>query len=128
MTSLAIGFLAGARVLTGSSILLATNPITALFELPSSPITTFPYRLFGVRDAVVGGLLWTANTPELFKQALIAGTLIDSIDLLSTCAAYLSGDLGVQGTALAGGGIVLFLAIELWALNELRSQKGAKIQ
>ena len=128
MTSLAIGLLAGARLLTGCSVLLATNPTTTLFGFPTSSITTYPYRLFASRDAVVAGLLWTANTPELLKQALLAGTVIDCIDLISTCVAFDSVDLGVTGVAWAGGGIVIFLAIQLWALNDLKSQKSAKIQ
>lgn len=128
MTSLPIGLLAGLRFATGFSVLLATNPTLSLSGFPTSSITTYPYRLFGSRDAVVAGLLWTANTPELVKQALLAGTVIDSIDMLSTIAAYLSGDLEVTGVAWAGGGIVLFLAIQLWALNDLRSQKGARNQ
>lgn len=127
MTSLALRLLAGARFLTGFSSLLATNPTMALFEIPTSPITTYPFRLFGSRDAVIAGLLWTANTPDLLKQALLVGTLIDSIDMLSTCAGFLSGDLGVTGAAWAGGGIFAFLVIQLWALNDLRSQKSAKI-
>lgn len=108
--------------------MLVTNPTMALLDIPTSPITTLPYRLFGTREAVVAGLLWTANTPELFKQALLAVTLFDSIDLLSTCAAFLSGNLSVAGTAWASGSIVIFLGVELWALNDLRSQKGAKIE
>ncbi|MCJ1462212.1 hypothetical protein MMC07_000812 [Pseudocyphellaria aurata] len=128
MTSLALGLLSGARFLTGFSTIVATNPTLALFQFPTSSMTTYPYRLFGSRDAVVAGLLWTANTPELLKQALLAGTLIDSIDLISTCAAFLSGDLNATATAWAGGGIVIFLGIQLWALNDLRSQKNSKIQ
>ncbi|MCJ1262791.1 hypothetical protein MMC22_002661 [Lobaria immixta] len=127
MTSLSIGLLAGARFATGFFVLLATNPTLSLLGgFPTSSITTYPYRLFGSRDAVVAGLLWTANTPEHLQRALLAGTVIDSIDMLSTIAAFLSGDLDVTGLAWAAGGIILFLAIQLWALNDLRSQKGAK--
>ncbi|MCJ1423736.1 hypothetical protein MMC29_001620 [Sticta canariensis] len=128
MQSLTTRLVAGARFLLGFSVLLLTNPMLALFKFPTSPISTYPYRLFGVRDAVIGGLLWTANTPELVKQALLVGTLIDSIDLLSTCAAVLSSDLVFPAAAWAVGVIVLFLAIQLWALSKLRSQRGAKIQ
>lgn len=108
--------------------MVATNPTMALFEFPTSPITTYPYRLVGAREAVVAGLLWTANTPELLKQALLAGTVIDAIDTLSTFAAFLSGDLGVPGAAWAGGGITINLAIQLWALSNLRSPNDAKTQ
>lgn len=128
MTSLYIRLLAGARFVTGFSAVLATNPTMALFEFPTSPITTLPYRLFGAREAVVGGLLWTANTPDLLKQALVAATVIDAIDMLSTFAAFLSGDLVVPGAAWAGGGITINLAIQLWVLSNLRSPKGTKTQ
>lgn len=128
MTSLATGFVATARLLVGLSALLITDPIMGLFRIPTSSATTYPFRLFGVRDAVIAGLLWTANTPDQLKRALLAGTLVDGIDLISTCAGFLSGDLGVIGFAWAAGVIVLFLAIQLWTLNNLRSTKGAKIQ
>ncbi|MCJ1463314.1 hypothetical protein MMC07_001921 [Pseudocyphellaria aurata] len=128
MSNLALRCLTGSRIFTGIATVLATNPTLTLFEWPRSPESTLPYRLFGGREAVLAGLIWTAKTPESLQQALLAIMLVDSIDAFCVCAAVLSGDLGLSGTAWAAGGIVLGFGIQLWALNDLRSQKVVKSQ
>ena len=62
-------------------------------------------RLCGVREFVLGGLLYSArNSDEAFqRQALLAGAAVDALDVAFTVAAWLLGDVdGAPAGVVAG--------------------------
>ena len=65
--------------------------------------------------------MWSsARSPELLRQALVAGAVVDAIDVLSVGLGLLEGNLNAASVAWVGGGAAAFLAIQLWALRGLR--------
>lgn len=112
-------FLAAARSLVGGAILFHPPLSTIIFDIPITPGSIYP-RLFGARDLVFGGLLWSARSPELVRQAVIAGAIVDGIDTLSAAAGLMEGNLDAASAAFVGIGAPIFLAIGLWGLGGLR--------
>lgn len=90
-------------------------------------------RLFGARDAVLGAYLWYASrsspdagsstsstkTGEInkekrkwrLKEALLLGAIIDSLDVISSTACVLEGNLEPGQWPLIGGGAALFVVL-----------------
>ena len=101
---MALTFLAASKFLFGSAFFLAPESSSNLISFPFAPNAAHPLRLFGIRDAVIGGLLWSAHSPELKRQALIAGRVIDVYDLISTGVGLaefrLSGSQGKVGSTV----------------------------
>ncbi len=114
----ALTFLASSRSLFGAAFLLAPEHSSGLINFPFHPNAAHGLRLFGVRDVVVGGLLWSADTPKLKRQALIAGLIIDVIDLISTGVGLWEGTLD-NTRAVWTGGAAVFVALGLWGLRDL---------
>jgi hypothetical protein len=74
--------------------------------------------MFGIRDAVLGGLLYTASTPLAVRRALIAGMVVDGIDILIAAYGVWNGDLDALAADLVGGGAVVFLGMAAFALRK----------
>lgn len=117
---MALTFLAASRFLFGSAFLLAPESSSNLINFPFDPNAAHTLRLFGIRDAVIAGLLWSAHSPELKRQALIAGLVIDVSDLISTGVGLLEGTLDVTRAVWTGGAAV-FVACAIWGLHEMSS-------
>lgn len=117
---MALTFLAASRFLFGSAFGLAPEFTSKLLNLPFDPNAAHPLRLFGIRDAVIAGLLWSAHSPELKRQALIAGLVIDVSDLISIGVGFVEGTLDVTRAALTGGAAV-FVACAIWGLRDMSS-------
>jgi Ca2+/Na+ antiporter len=112
-----------------SLIFPATACTTFLLPPPGSHTTIA--RLFGARDAVLGAYLWyasraspeaasstsSAKTGEIkrekrkwrLKEALLLGAVIDSLDVISSTACVLEGNLEPGQWPLIGGGAALFV-------------------
>lgn len=118
---MALTFLAASRVLFGSAFLLAPESSSNLISLPFDPNAAHYLRLFGIRDAVIAGLLWSAHSPELKRQALIAGLVIDVSDLISTGVGLVEGTLDVTLAAWTGGGAAVLVACAVWGLHDMSS-------
>lgn len=125
---MALTFLAVSRFLFGSAYWLAPEFSSNLISIPFEPNAAHPYRLFGIRDAVVGGLLWSAHSPELKRQALIAGLVVDVSDIISTGLGLVEGSLDVTLAAWTAGGAALGVALAIWILRDMSSSssKGLK--
>jgi hypothetical protein len=127
MASQFITFLATARIAFGSLSFLAPAPTLSLFRLlpPSAPLSLpsptgtalLATRMFGVRDAVLGGLLYTADSPAAVRRALVAGAVVDGIDVLGCVWAVWNGDVEMLAADLVGGGALVFFAMGLWGLR-----------
>lgn len=117
---MALTFLAATRFLFGSAFLLAPEFSSNVISFPFDPNAAHPLRLFGSRDAVIAGLLWSAHSPELKRQALIAGLVIDVADLISTGVGLVEGTLDVTRAAWTGGAVV-FVACAIRGLRDISS-------
>ncbi len=112
-----IAFLSTSRIALGTLSLLFPSPTLSLFQLPIQSPALLPTRLFGIRDAVLGGLLWTADSPAAVRRALIAGAIVDGIDVLSVAYGMWKGDMDVLAADLVGGAALMVMAMGLWALR-----------
>lgn len=123
---MALTFLAASRFLFGSVFFLAPESSSNLIHFPFDPNAAHPLRLFGIRDAVIAGLLWSAHSPELQRQALIAGLVIDVSDLISTGVGLAEGTLDVTRAVWTAGAAV-FVACAIWGLRDMSSNsRGVK--
>jgi hypothetical protein len=59
--------------------------------------------MFGIRDAVLGGLLYSADSPAAVHRALIAGMVVDGIDTLIATFGVWNGDLEMLAGDFIGG-------------------------
>lgn len=126
---------AGSRLLVGVLFVLYPNLSATLLLLPHPPATILLIRCCGVREFVVGGLLYAAiraypSPPSssssssasacrhaadsrMQRHALIAGATVDSLDLLVTIWTWVvgSGNLsgGAAGIIAACAGINLLM-------------------
>jgi hypothetical protein len=91
----------GARVLLGA--IRFVNGTLGLFapgflakrlgvEPPASEPTYYPFRLFGVRTAILGAQLWTAPPDEL-RRALRLAIVIHASDTAAALTAAARGEL-----------------------------------
>lgn len=130
--SFGLPFTVISRFLVGGSSLLSPSFTANFVSYPyESSATSMSYRLFGIREFVLGGSLWFAssNSPELLQPVLIAGSIIDAVDILSTGICVLQeGNLDSWALTLSAGGAALLLAIQLWTLSGLRRNGGRKVQ
>lgn len=117
---MALTFLAASRLFLGSAFFLAPEFSSNLISFPFDPNAAHSLRLFGIRDAVIGGLLWSAHSPELKRQALIAGLVVDVSDLISTGVGLFEGTLDVTRAAWTGGAAI-FVAFAIWGLRDMSS-------
>ena len=104
----ALRFLAGALFLTAPSL------GCRLFLIPFAPQASLAVRLFGVREVVLGSLLWRAKDPEESRRLYVQTIAVDSVDLVATAVCYIEGRLDLIPTlTTVGGGILVFLAMGL---------------
>jgi hypothetical protein len=122
-----ITILSSLRMGFGFFSLLAPSTTLSLFQMPVHSSALVTTRLFGVRDAVLGGLLWTADSPAAVRRALIAGVIVDGIDALGAVYGLWQGDLDMLATDLVGGGAIVFLAMGLYGLRSRGLLKAAKL-
>ena len=84
--------------------------------IPIVPASVVILRLFGVRDAVLAGVLWTADSKDAERRALMTGALIDGIDVLSVGVSFLEGNFEGLPALWVGGGAAFFVALALVSL------------
>jgi hypothetical protein len=96
--------LAGLRTGVGISCLLAPATVLRLCQLAAPSSAALSLRLGGVRDIVIGGLLWTADGKSALRRALIAGAVVDAMDVLCIAWGMWEGELQPGWAALLLGG------------------------
>lgn len=136
MTALAINVLAIARSGVGIALLALPQTTARICLLPVAASSSLIFRLAGSRDFALGALLWTASASTQpstsasadsrkdnalgLRQALIAGAVVDAIDLVSVGACFADGSLALEPAMLVGGGAALFLGLGLVGLRGSR--------
>lgn len=108
---------AGSRLLVGGLFVLCPRLSATLLLLPHPLATILLIRCCGVREFVVGGLLyaairpypspssssssalasWRAENSNMQRHALIAGATVDSLDLLITIWSWVVGSGNLAG-------------------------------
>lgn len=105
------------RSVIGIASLLVPHITTTFFQIPLSTSSTIVLRLFGSRDLGLVALVWMAKSEEARRTALLIGILVDSIDVLSTAACMLEGNLDLIPAAWVGGGAAGLVGLALLGLR-----------
>ncbi|KAE9368657.1 hypothetical protein N431DRAFT_486141 [Stipitochalara longipes BDJ] len=111
---LPLQLLAVGRIGVGTSAFLFPSLTTNLLFFPqpsSSPGSLFNVRAWGSRDALLGALLLTAKTPEARKRALIAGAVVDGLDVVGAFWGFGKGEMEGMAAGAFSGGAIAFLAL-----------------
>lgn len=133
MSAIAINVLAIARSGVGIALLALPQTTARICLLPTAASSSLIFRLAGSRDFALGALLWSASAsapPSIsasadgrkdgvlgLRQALIAGAVVDAIDLVSVGACFADGSLALEPAVLVGAGAALFLGLGLVGLR-----------
>jgi len=125
MSKLFLSSIAFIRFSVGASSILAPKLASQVFFVPFASAAPIVLRVFGSRDAALAGFLWLSrDKPELRRQALILGLVVDSIDVLATTACVLEGNLGWEGAGIFGGGALILAALGTAALRVSEKASG----
>ena len=107
------------RFLPGVLFLIAPGLGSRLFLIPFTPEASLPGRLFGVREVILGSLLWRAQDSEEGWRLYVQAVAVDFIDLIATAICYIEGQLALMPVfTTVGGGILVFLALGLAGLRQ----------
>lgn len=134
--SLSIYTISITRVVAGSLMLLTPQLGSQIFGIRLAPESDVVGRLFGVRDLVLGGLLWGAranlakgmlksnsvmvrDARRDLRNLLMVGMGIDLVDILSSAASVASGDMKGRAISLVGGGAAECIGLAALALRRL---------
>lgn len=120
MANLAVILLSTMRMAVGSVAFVAPSTTAKLAGHPSSAL---PNRIWGARDAVLGGLLFAASTEETTRAALYAGLATDTLDIAAVAFGLLDGSVGARTAVILGGGAVTFVGLGLVGLKALDGKK-----
>ncbi|KAI9832698.1 MAG: hypothetical protein M1826_001255 [Phylliscum demangeonii] len=107
------------RGLVGISCLLWPGLTSRVVMLPLETASdTILFRLFGSRDLVVAWLLYASPTPDERRRALIAGAVVDAIDVCSSAACILEGNMGLGPAITVGAGALSLVGLASLALTD----------
>ena len=99
-------------------MLLLPQQASAFYGLPIAPESKLMGRLFGVRDLVLGLLLWTSRGESgcELQRALWAGLVVDAIDVCSCALGVLDGTVGERAVLCVGAGALSFAGLGVLGL------------
>lgn len=83
----------GSRLLVGALFATVPHFCAMLLQLPTSRAFILPMRACGVREFVLGGLLYHSTDEAFQRQALLAGAATDALDVVVTGASWVMGDV-----------------------------------
>jgi len=132
-TATAVHTLAWARALAGGLAFLSPALTAKLFLIPgvtAASMGAYQLRLFGVRDFVIGELLWTERPPldsapmdardrRALRKMLVANVVTDGLDVLATAGAFYVGAIPRPAALMVGGGAAAFLSLGLLGLARI---------
>jgi hypothetical protein len=118
-----IALLGGLRIVAGAAIVLAPVTMCKLFAIPIAGSAIPVARLVGIRDLVLGELLFTADgggdSRREVKRAFMAGAASDAVDVGIAATALAMGHFSRMGAGLFGGGAATFLLLGLYGLKRM---------
>ncbi|OJJ58560.1 hypothetical protein ASPSYDRAFT_956365 [Aspergillus sydowii CBS 593.65] len=124
--------LATSRMAVGLGFLTVPNHLSTLFVLPFSADASIGCRMAGSRDLVLGALLYTCCSGSTttttsggaavgkdkkkssgtdIQRALLAGIVVDALDVLACLWCYCDGSLPLTPALLLGGGAAVLCDI-----------------
>ncbi|KAF1845272.1 uncharacterized protein K460DRAFT_416553 [Cucurbitaria berberidis CBS 394.84] len=125
-TQTAIKALTLIRIVTGAACLVAPRFTCALFKYPVPAEQALLVRMFGVRDAMFGALLITAEDKAAqdggkreMRRAIWAGIATDVVDMGSLALGVAMGQVGKTAAGLLGAGAVGAVGLGAIALRGL---------
>ena len=136
LAAASITTLAVLRMLVGASTLLVPGRAGPPFGIPITAPTMILGRLFGVRDLVIGGLLWSAPSHSTatiavngecrrtLRRALVVGLIIDTVDVCSNIVGFVDGTLEPRAIVGVGVGAAFFAGLGLLGLRGLELKDG----
>jgi len=130
VTATVVHLLTWGRVILGGLSYLTPALVAKLFLIPgvtATSLSTYPLRLFGVRELVLSGLLWTERPPldgapmdrrerRALQKMLVANVVTDSLDALATVGAFYMGVISPPSALLMGCGSGTFISVGLLGL------------
>ena len=118
----------GSRLSVGALLAICPRFSASVLLLPTSRDLVLPMRACGVREFIIGGLLFSArNSDEAFqRQALLAGVATDTLDLVITAATWMLGDLNGDSAGVLAGCAIANLLMGWLFLRALGGGKGGK--
>jgi hypothetical protein len=137
-----INAIAFTRILVGGSLLILPRMTSPFFGIPLTSQTVVLARLFGSRDLVLGGLLWSTASRAVssassssslgftgvgggwdhvggIKSLLVAGLVVDGLDVCSCLFGVLDGTIKGRTIPWIGGGAAAFVGLGLLGLTGL---------
>ena len=72
-----------ARLGVGTAAFLFPSLTTSTLFYPQPASSLLNTRLWGSRDAALAAMLYTAKTPDARRRAVIAGALVDVLDVVA---------------------------------------------
>jgi hypothetical protein len=125
-TSTAIHTLAILRIGIGAASLIAPRWTFGLFQVAVPQASSTIVRLYGVRDVILGELLYTAEDKRApdggrreIKRALWSNIAADAVDICSVGFAVATGSMGRLPGALVVGGAALGVGLGALGLRGL---------
>ncbi|KAI1264979.1 hypothetical protein F5Y18DRAFT_389064 [Xylariaceae sp. FL1019] len=121
-----VNFISTGRILIGAGMILAPQPVLGLFGLSLPDNLIYLARLTGIRDLVLGGLLWTARTDDStalgrseLRRALTAGVIADTADSVATLCAFATGNYDLRYTVVFFALVTPFIGLGTLGLSSL---------
>ncbi|OJJ01159.1 hypothetical protein ASPVEDRAFT_82697 [Aspergillus versicolor CBS 583.65] len=130
--------LATSRMAVGLGFLTIPKHVAALFNMPFSPEASIGCRMAGSRDIILGALLYTCYSKQGYRgtaverpkngdqheqhgwtdtqRALLAGVVVDALDVLACWWCYCDGALPLTPALLLGGGAAVLCDIGAYCL------------
>lgn len=119
----------------GLGFLTIPHHLAALFNMPFSPEASIGCRMAGSRDIILGALLYTCYSKQGTavgkpkpddqrerhgwtdtQRALLAGVVVDALDVLACLWCYCQGTLPLTPALLLGGGAAVLCDIGAYCL------------
>jgi hypothetical protein len=125
-TATNIKALAVLRIGLGAMCLAVPSLTLALFQFPLPQASNTIVRLWGIRDAILGELLYTAENRNVadggrreLRRALWSNVAADAVDMCSAAFAVATGNMAMLPAAVLGGGAAMGVAMGAFGLRGL---------
>jgi hypothetical protein len=130
VTATVVQLLIWGRVVLGGLSYVTPALMAKLVLVPgvsATSLAAYPVQLFGVRELILSGLLWTERAPfngapmdsrhrRAVQKMLVANVITDSLDLLATAGAFYMGLFPRPAGLLMCSGAVTFISVGLLGL------------
>lgn len=114
------------RIIFGAACVIAPQLTFEIFFYPVPTAFSILPRLFGIRELLLGALLFSAEDRNIpsggrreITRTLWANIAADSVDLISIMLSFAQGNLGRLPAVALGGGAGILLIVEGMVMRRL---------